>query len=125
MKNIAVQGLTLAPQGIVSGGSIAISSSPSTKIKGMSNGAYSGPFQFTVSGANATGYDPGTVMTVGPATISPSATKVKDKNTGNAVLLEGDQVAAAAMTGTIGGTPTPFTEPWKVTAAGQTKVKGN
>lgn len=120
-KLVAVQGLTLTPQGIVSGGSINISSTPSTKAKAEGNGIYKTPLQFTVSGANATGYDPGTVVTVGPATIN--ATAVKAKVEGLAVMRLDDQNLFVNMTGTIGGTPTPFVEPWKITNAGQTKVK--
>jgi len=123
-KNIAVQGLTLRPQGIVApgSGSLTITSTPSTKVKAGGNGVYAGNLQFTLAGGNATGYDPGTVVTVGPGSISPTATKTKVG--GQAVVLEGDQNLAVSMTGTISGTPTPFTEPWKVTAAGQSKAKG-
>ena len=74
---------------------------------------------FTVSGANATGYDPGTVVTVGPATIIATAVKVLAD--GSLVMRVDDQVVVAAMTGTIGGTPTPFTEAFMITDAGQTK----
>jgi len=120
LKAIAVQGLTLAPQGIVSGGTITISSVPSTKVKAEGHGVYSGTFQFSIVGANATGYDPGTVLSVAPGVISPTAMKVKVG--GQPVIRVDDQAPAVAMTGTIGGTPTPFAEPFKITDAGQTKV---
>lgn len=118
---IAVQGLTLAPQGIVSGGVLVITSVPSIKVKANGNGVYSGSLSFTLVGADATGYDPGTVATVGVASISASGAKVKDG--GSLVMRENDQSLTIAMTGTVSGTPTPFTEAWKITAAGQTKVK--
>jgi len=121
MKLVAVEGLTLEPQGIVSGGVITITSVPSAKMKAGGKGAYAGQLGFSVSGANASGYDPGTVMTAGPAVIPASASKCRAGVL--PLLLEGDQSAAVAMTGTISGTPTPFVEPWKVTAAGQSKVK--
>jgi|OM-RGC.v1.027682084 hypothetical protein len=119
-KEVAVDGCTIEPQGIVSGGTLSITSVPSTKVKAEGAGVYRGQIQFTVSGANASGYDPGTVVTVGPATIPATALKVSAD--GQAVMRVDDQVPAAAMTGTIGGTPTPFVEPFAITDAGQTKV---
>jgi hypothetical protein len=121
LKNVAVDGCTVSPQGIVSGGTLTITSTPSLTVKAEGNGAYKGTLTFTVVGANATGYDPGTVVTVGPATIVATAIKVKAD--GSFVMRVDDQVLAAAMTGTILGTPTPFTEPFKITDAGQTTVK--
>lgn len=125
LKEVAVQGLTLTPQGIVTPGTgvLTITSTPSVKVKGSGSGAYKTPLQFTLTGANATGYDPGTVVTVGPGSISATAIKVKAD--GTIVMRVDDQNAAVSMTGTISGTPTPFVEPWKITNAGQTKVKAN
>jgi len=117
---VAVVGLTLAPQGIVSGGTVSISSAASLKVKVQGNGVYKSSLDFSVTGANAVGYDPGTVT--GTGSILASATKVKAD--GSFVMRENDS-ASISMTGTIGGTPTPFTEPWKITAAGQSKVSGN
>jgi len=124
-KEIAVQGLTLTPQGIVTPGTgnLTITSTPSVKNKAEGNGMYKTPLQFTLVGANATGYDPGTVQIVGTASISATAAKVKAD--GVLVMRVDDQNAAVSMTGTISGTPTPFVEPWKITAAGQSKVKAN
>lgn len=124
MKLVAVQGLTLAPQGIVTNGTgvLTITSTPSTKLKSEGNGAYIGTLQFTLTGANATGYDPGTVVTVGTATITATATKMTE---GGFVMRVDDQNLTVSMTGTIGGTPTPFVEPWKITNAGQTKMSAN
>lgn len=120
-KNIAVAGLTLAPQGIVSGGVLTIVSVASLKNFALTKGWYSTNLQFTLVGANATGYDPGTVTTVGTAIISPTAVKAKSDD-GGFVMRVDDQNLVVPMTGTIGGTPTPFTEPWKITNAGQNKV---
>ena len=122
-KEIAVDGLILTPQGIVTPGTgtLNITSTPSATVKPQSKGAYKTPLTFTLAGANATGYDPGTVATVGPGSISATALKVKAD--GVIVMRVDDQFATVAMTGTISGTPTPFVEPWKITNAGQTKVK--
>ena len=124
LKEVAVQGLTLTPQGIVTPGTgtLTITSTPSAKNKAGGNGMYKKPLQFTLAGANAAGYDPGTVMTVGPGSIPATAVKVKADTL--LVMRTDDQNASVSMTGTISGTPTPFVEPWKITDAGQTKVKG-
>ncbi len=122
MEKIAVDGLTLTPQGIVSGGSVVITSVPSVKNFAEGNGMYETPLTFTFSGGNATGYDPGTVVTAGPGSIPASAVKVK-KVSGPVIMREGDSAPAIDMTGLISGTPTPFTEPWEITDAGQTKVE--
>lgn len=121
LKNIAVDGCTISPQGIVSGGTLTITSLPSIKGKAGGKGIYTTPLTFTVAGANASGYDPGTVVTVGPASIISTAQKTIVE--GKLVIREEDQVIAA-MTGTIGGTPTPFTEVFKITNAGQAKAVG-
>jgi hypothetical protein len=121
LKLIAVNSCTIDPQGIVSigAGSLTITSIPSLKLLPEGKGAYKTPLTFVVAGANASGYDPGTVVTVGPATIIATAVKVSAE--GSKVMRVDDQVAAAAMTGTISGTPTPFTEAFKITDAGQIK----
>jgi len=61
-------------------------------------------------------------MTVAPCNIV--ATAIKTKVDGGFAVRIDDQ-AVASMTGTIGGTPTPFVETWKITNAGQSKVRGN
>ena len=124
MENIAVVGLTLAPQGIVSGGVLTITSTPSSKNKAGGQFMYETPLTFTLTGANAIGYDPGTVVTVGPGSIPTTTVKVLKKS-GPFVMRENDQALSIAMTGLIGGTPTPFTEPWKITNGGQSKVEAN
>lgn len=123
LKEIAVQGLTLSPQGIVTPGTgvLTIISTPSVKVKPEGNGSYKTPLQFTLTGANAAGYDPGTVMTVGTASIVATAVKVYAD--GVLAMRVDDQNLTVAMTGMIDGTPTPFVEPWKITNAGQIKVR--
>lgn len=121
LKFIAVDGCTITPQGIVSGGTLTISSVPSVKNKAGGNGMYKSPLTFTVVSANATGYDPGTVVSVAPGSISATAVKVKAD--GSLVMRVDDQAPSVSMTGTISGTLTPFAEPFKITDAGQTKVK--
>lgn len=122
-KLIAVDGCVIEPQGIVSGGTLIISTIPSTKVKSSSSGAFSGGITFTVVGANATSYDPGTVVSITPITIEPLG--LKSKVEGGIVNREDDINTATApnMTGTIAGIPTPFFELFKITDAGQTKVK--
>jgi len=126
MEEIAVVGLTLAPQGIVSigAGVLIITSTPSSKNKAGGQFVYEAPLTFTLIGANATGYDPATVATVGSGSIPATATKVRKKS-GPLIMRENDEDLVVNMTGLIGGTPTPFTEPWKITNAGQSKVGAN
>jgi hypothetical protein len=122
---IAVEGLTIEPQGIVSPGTgtLTITSIPSSKGKVNGKGMYKTPFQFTLSGANASGYDPGSVSIIGTASINATAEKVKVD--GILILRVGDENAAVNMTGTQSGTPVPFTEPWKITDAGQSTLKAS
>lgn len=123
LKNVAVQGLTLSPQGIVTPGSgvLTITSTPSTKVLVESKGVYKSPLTFTLTGGTAAGYDPGTVQTAPNGSITATAVKVLAD--GTVVMRVDDQNLAVPMTGTISGTPTPFTEPWKITVAGQTTVR--
>lgn len=123
LKALAVLGCTIEPQGIVSGGVITVSTVPSTSVKAEAKGVFFAQVQFTVAGANATGYDPGTVVTVAPGTILPTAIKVKDSS-GFVLRVDDLTTTPTSMTGTIGGTPTPFVEVFKITDANQTKVTG-
>lgn len=124
IKLVAVDGLTLDPQGIVTPGTgvLTITSTPSTKVLAQTKGVYKTPLNFTLAGANATGYDPGTVGTAPSGSIPGTA--IKTLADGVLVMRVDDQFATVPMTGTIGGTPTPFVEAWKITNAGQTKVQG-
>jgi hypothetical protein len=123
LKEIAVEELTLEPQGIVipNTGTLTITSIPSIKNKAEGKGIYSGTLTFTLVGANATGYDPGTVLTVGVGSIN--ATSLKVNSHGQKVLRVDDNNPTVSMTGAIGGTLTPFVEPWKISNGGQSKVQ--
>jgi hypothetical protein len=123
LKFLAVSGLTLTPQGIVTPGVgvLIITSVPSLTVMAVGAGVYKTPLTFTLAGGNAVGYDPGTVVTV-PSGAIP-ATSLKALADTLSVMRVDDQVAAVPMTGTISGTPTPFVEAWKITNAGQTKVR--
>ena len=123
LKYIAVNGLTLTPQGIVTPGvgTLTITSTPSAKVTAGGQGVYKTPLTFTLALGNATGYDPGTVATVGAGSIP--GTSIKALADGTFVMRVDDQFASVPMTGTIGGTPTPFVEAWKITNAGQAKVR--
>ena len=124
LKEIAVSGLTISPQGIITDvGTLIITSTPSLKSKAEGKAVYSGSVTFTIVGASATGYDPATVFSLAPITISASA--IKSKADGSLVMRVNDLFTAVApnMGGTIGGTPTPFPESFKITNANQTKVK--
>jgi len=124
VKLVAVDGLTLTPQGIVTPGvgTLTITSTPSVKVLAEGKGVYKTPMTFTLAGGSASGYDPTTVATVGPGSVL--GTSIKNLADGSLVMRVDDQAVAVPMTGTIGGTPTPFAETWKITNAGQTKVQG-
>lgn len=123
LKEIAVDGLTLSPQGIVSigTGTLTIVSTPSIKVMADGKGVYTTPLIFTLALGDAEGYDPETVATAPSGSIPASAIRVLAD--GSLVMRVDDQFLTVPMTGTISGTPTPFVEPWKITDAGQTKVK--
>ena len=108
---------------VVSGGTFFIVPTESIKVKISGKGVHKGTVQFTLFGADAPGYDAGTVATVPPFQII-SASAVKAKADTEAVMREGD-FATVSLTGTISGTPTPFTAPFEISDAGQTKVKGD
>ena len=78
-KGLAVEGCTIEPQGIVvpGTGTLEISSSVSTKVKIQGKGVYFDGITFTITGANAAGYDPGTVQSTAPITIDPLLDKVQ------------------------------------------------
>jgi hypothetical protein len=125
LKNIAVEGCSLEFQN--GGGpntAISITGTTSTKIKADGKAVYK-ELKFSISGYK------GQAITNGDGTGSGSiiATAQHVKVEGNAVLLEGDVSAAITINGTTtppGGSPSPAvaTEIVKITAAGQSKVKG-
>lgn len=121
-KHVAVEGLTLTAQGIVTlgNGTLEIVSAPSAKMSAEGKGVYKAPLQFTLIGADATGFDPGTVATDGPASINASVETFSVE--GALVIRVDDNNPTVKMTGTINGTPAKFIEPWKITSAGQSTV---
>ena len=104
----------------ISGGVFVITSAPSTKVKALGKGIYKGNLLYTFSGGDAAGFDPGSVATLVPQTISPTAVQVKSE--GSLVIRLGDSGTMAAQ-GTVGGAPTPISGPVEVSDAGQNKVK--
>jgi hypothetical protein len=125
LKNIAVEGCSLEFQN--GGGpntAISITGTTSTKVKADGKAVYK-ELKFSISGYN------GQAITnsdgVGEGSIIATAQHVKVE--GNAVLLEGDVSATITINGTTtppGSTPVAAvaTEIVKITAAGQSKVKG-
>lgn len=110
----------------VSGGAFVVTSAPSTKSKAEGAGVYSGPLQYTFSGGSAAGFVSGTVTTVAPAAIPPTA--VKSLAEGLPVIRLGDQAVMVV----VGLPPPPATAtvpvPGAVTEvanAGQQTVKGS
>ena len=122
MIQLAVAGLSLTPQGIVSAQprNVTITSVPSPKVKAEGKGVYKTPLQFTVAGANAVGYQPGTVQ--GNGTIPATAVKVKVE--GVAPMRMNDEGVAAMQGTTLAGTLQSFNETWRITAPNQSKVRG-
>lgn len=80
---------------LVSGGSFSITSSPSSKVKVVSNFIFTSPLSVSFSGGNMSGMVPGSVNGVG--TISATASKTKQ---GTFVMRNND-------TGTLVGTAQP------------------
>lgn len=120
---IAVDGCQLSHKSgsLISGGSFVITSVPSTNVKAMAKGIYTGPLAFTFSGGSAAGFVDGSVAGGGsiPATSSEVAVG------GLAVMREGDSVLMACV-GTIppptGGTG-PVSGDVEISDAGQSEVK--
>lgn len=104
----------------IMGGVFTIISQPSHTNKATGAGIYRGPLQYVFAGGSSTGYDPGTVATIAPQVINPTA--VKTKADGQLVVRLGD-FGTMAASGTIAGVPTPIVGPVEVSDAGQDKVK--
>ena len=122
LKEIAVVGTILSPQGIIfSPGVVTITSVPSTKLLGGGAFVYTTPLLFTVVGASAAGYQPGTVVTAGPQSIP--ATSVKMLSGGLQVMRLDDFVLASMLGVPVGppSPPVPFIETWKISFPGQVK----
>lgn len=130
LKEIANANCILAHKAgsLISGGVFKITSVPSIKVKAEGAGVFETPLTYTFSGGNATGYIPGTVMTIVPQTIPSTAIKVKADNI--LVMLINDFGTMNAV-GTLnppppGGTPnTPIVGLVEISDAGQTKVLGS
>lgn len=123
LKYIAVEGCTLEFQVEGASGNIEITGTPSTKVKADGKAVYK-EIKFSISN-----YNGGAVTNsdgTGTGSIIASAQHVKVE--GNAVILEGDVSATVEISGTTttssGPTPVTTTDVVKVTAAGQSKVKG-
>ena len=123
---VAVDGLTLTPQGIVvpGSGTVTIVSVPSPKVLAEAKGVYKTPLRFTVAGASAAGYVPGTVASVGTVEIPATATKCLAE--GILVMRINDQ-ASVRMVGQLLGTGVTqfFNETWQITDPNQVKVLCN
>lgn len=113
-----------ASESAISGGVFKIISAPSVKGKAPTNaqGIYRGPLSYTFSGGSATGYDAGTIATLVPQVIAPTA--VKSLLETLAVIREGDAGVMIAQ-GTVSGVPTAIAGGVEVVSAGQTKVQAN
>jgi hypothetical protein len=107
---------------LVSGGAFTIVSTPSVKNRAVGVGIYRGPLQYTFTGGDADGFDPGTVATAVPQTIQPTA--VKTRTDGLEVIRLGDAGLMAAV-GAVSGTPTAIVGNVEVADAGQDRVRAN
>lgn len=106
----------------ISAGAFVIVSSPSANLKASGKGVYSGDLLYTFSGGNAAGFVPGSVVSVGPQTISPTAVNVK--SAGNLVIREGDSGTMSCSGTLTAGGPGSVSGDVEVSAAGQSNAKG-
>lgn len=109
-----------APGAPTSGGVFTIIGTLSPNCRAEGAQVYTDPFTFTLSGADASGFDPGSVATTSPQTIPATAVKVKAD--GQLVMRDGD-IGFITVTGTVSGTPVPFGTSVIVDDAGQTTSK--
>ena len=123
LKYIAVEGCSLNFQVAGAQGTIKITGTTSNKVKADGKAVYK-EIKFDIKN-----YNGGAVTNAdgtGTGSIIASAQHVKVE--GNAVILEGDVSATITISGTTttqsGKTPVTTPDVVKVTAAGQTKVKG-
>jgi hypothetical protein len=105
----------------VSGGEFTIESLPSDKVR-FGAPIYRGPLFYTFAGGDAAGFDSGTVATVEPQQIDPTAVKVRAD--GELVIRLGDSGEMAAV-GTASGSSSPVVGLVEVAEAGQSKVRAN
>lgn len=105
---------------LVSGGVFTITSQPSTSVRADGAGAYRGPLFYTFAGGDADGFDPGSVATVVPQQIAPTAVKARVESLAPIRLGDSGQMAAV---GTVSGTSAPIVGLVEVADAGQDKVR--
>jgi len=106
---------------LISGGVFTIISLPAITCQAGDAYAYRGPLQYSFSGGNAQGFDSGSVNTIVPQTINPTALKVWAD--GQLVIRQGDTGTLTAI-GTISGNPATVVGQAEVATAGQDKVYG-
>lgn len=124
MKLVAADGVVLSHSigSPISGGTFSVSSIPSIKALSETKGVHKDPLTYTFSGGNSSGFDPGTVTSIGPQTISSSALKALAE--GSKIMLNGDS-GTMLCTGTVGGTPTPVSGGVEITDPKQIKWFAN
>ena len=122
LKNIAVDGLTLAHalDSPITGGEFTITNSPLPGVRAGGAEVYESEVVFNFAKGTAPGADPETVSTAatGPQVIPTSATKCRPG------VLEEDFVMMAAQ-GTLSGSPVAITGKVLIANAGQFVARGS
>lgn len=114
---LAVQGLSFSAA--PSGGTITITSTPSTKVFAGGSGVYRGPLSVTLAGFTVSGSCEGAS---GTGVIPPTA--VKSLVDGQAPIRRTDNATITVSGLTPGGSPCSFGVLVTVQNAGQTKLLG-
>jgi hypothetical protein len=121
----AADNLVHSPGSLITGGVFSITTPASLKVKITGNGVRKGAQSFTFSGGSDTGalFVPGSIATVAPVSLNPTALKVKAE--GSAVILDGDSVIMNCS-GTLlsTGNPSPISGSVKFPSS-QNKVQAN
>jgi hypothetical protein len=109
---------------LVTLGVFVITSVPSLKVKAEGGGVFFEKVDFTFSGGNASGCDPGTVM--GSGSVLASSTKNRDNSTSSKYVMRlDDETITGPFQGTLSGNPVSLgNQPVKISSAGQSKVIG-
>jgi hypothetical protein len=120
-KKVAVQGCTLNHKAgsTIAGGIFTITSTPDTKAKCSNKGIYKTPLQYTFTGGNSPGFDPSSIATTAPQSITATSTKVKASNL---FVMRLNDFGTMVAQGTIAGVLTPISGPVEISDAGQTKA---
>lgn len=113
-ENIALSSATI--QGTNGTASFSITTPPSFKVKATGSGVLRGPISVVITGATI----PGCAGASGVGTINPTAIKVKAD--GQFVIRENDIGTAVVSNPSV---PCSGTLNFKITNAGQSKVKAN